>query len=150
MLFLLCELGEEQYAIDASRVVEVLPLVRVTPLPHSPPEVAGVFSFRGRPVPVIDLRRSVSGAHAQVRFSTRIILVEHPGQDGSSHLLGLIAERVTDTARHEAADFAPTGVSGPQTRYLSGVVNGPRGLVQRIDIERLLPESTRDMLFAAS
>ena len=57
MLYLLLEVAGQQYAVEASRVVEVLPLVQVTVIPRAPTEVAGIFSYRGRPVPLIDLRR---------------------------------------------------------------------------------------------
>ena len=36
MLFLLFQLGNDRYALDASRVVEVLPLVELKHLPLAP------------------------------------------------------------------------------------------------------------------
>ena len=44
MLFLLLEVAGQQYAVEADRVVEVLPLVQVTDIPRAPTEVAGLFS----------------------------------------------------------------------------------------------------------
>jgi chemotaxis-related protein WspB len=55
MLFLLFQLGEERYALDTSHVAEVLPLVAITPIPQAPTGVAGLFNYRGAPVPAIDL-----------------------------------------------------------------------------------------------
>ena len=34
MLFLLFQLGEDRYALDTGRVIEVLPLVAITPIPR--------------------------------------------------------------------------------------------------------------------
>ena len=105
MLYLLLEVAGQQYAVEASRVVEVLPLVQVTVIPRAPTEVAGIFSFRGRPVPLVDLRRLTLRRPARPKFSTRIILVADRAGDGSEQLVGIIAERVTETTRRAPEDF---------------------------------------------
>lgn len=45
-----------RYAVPIERVVEVLPRVRVTPLPGAPSHVAGVIVHRGAVRAVVDLR----------------------------------------------------------------------------------------------
>ena len=55
MLILLFQLGKDRYALEASRVVEVVPLLALKHLPQSPPGIAGVFNYRGRPVPASDI-----------------------------------------------------------------------------------------------
>jgi chemotaxis-related protein WspB len=147
MLYLLLEVAGQQYAIEASRVVEVLPLVQVTVIPRAPTEVAGLFSYRGRPVPLIDLRRLSLRRPARPKFSTRIILViDH----GTEQLLGIIAERVTETTRRDPAEFVDTGFANPATPYLGGVLTTSGGLVQRLDVHQLLPPATREMLFTSA
>ena len=44
MLFLLFQLGKERYALPASRVVEVVPLLELKQLPQAPKGVAGIFN----------------------------------------------------------------------------------------------------------
>ena len=56
MLFLLFQLGKERYALEATRVVEVVPLLALKQLPQAPKGVAGIFNYRGRPVPAGDGR----------------------------------------------------------------------------------------------
>ncbi len=148
MLYLLLEVAGQQYAVEASRVVEVLPLVQVTVIPRAPTEVAGIFSYRGRPVPLIDLRRLNLRRPARPKFSTRIILVDDHGPEEAERLLGILAERVTETTRREPGEFVDTGFANPATPYLGGVITTPGGLVQRLDVLQLLPPATREMLFA--
>jgi chemotaxis-related protein WspB len=150
MLYLQLEVAGQQYAVEATRVVEVLPLVQVTVIPRAPTEVAGIFSFRGRPVPLIDLRRLTLRRPARPKFSTRIILLADRGPDGSEQLIGIIAERVTETIRRPSDDFKDTGFTNPATPYLGGVATTDGGLVQRLDVHRLLPPATREMLFASA
>jgi chemotaxis-related protein WspB len=134
MLFLLFQLGEDRYALDTGRVVEVLPLVAITPIPKAPAGVAGLFNYHGRPVPAIDLSQLTMGRSARNRR-------------GKTHLLGLIAEKVTETVRREPADFVASGVTTDRAPYLGPVATDARGVLQWIDVEWLLPASVRDALF---
>src|SRR5262249_24703680 len=96
MLFLLFQLGTDRYALEASRVVEVVPLLEMKRLPSAPKGVAGLFNYRGHPVPAVDLRELSLGEPARERMSTPIIVVKCPGADGAEQLLGLIAEQATE------------------------------------------------------
>jgi chemotaxis-related protein WspB len=145
MLFLLFELGEDRYALDARRIAEVLPLVRIKRIPRAPEGVAGVIDYHGSPVPVIDLSLLALGRPARQRLSTRIVVVRYP--DGGDHLLGLIAERASETLRREPSDFSDSGVTSEAAPYLGPVTRDGRGLVQRVEVERLLPAAVRERLF---
>jgi chemotaxis-related protein WspB len=147
VLFLLFQLGEERYALEAGEVVEVLPLVALTPIAQAPPGVAGIFNYRGAPVPAIDLSQLALGRPARRRLSTRIILADYRGEGGDAHLLGLIAEKATETLRRDAADFVPSGITNPAAPYLGPVAMSPSGPVQKIELSRLVPPPLRAMLF---
>lgn len=136
MLVLLFELGTDRYALDVSRVLEVLPLVELR-RPQALGGVAGVFDFRGVPVPVIDLAQLTLGRPSEQRMSTRIIVVRDSDGD-ESRLLGLIAERATETARRPATDFVRSNMANDQARYLGPVATDARGLLQLVDVGYLL------------
>jgi len=138
MLFLVFQPGAHRYAIDAGQIAEVLPLVAIKTIARAPEEVAGIFVYRGAPVPVIDLSQLFEGRPAERRLSTRIIIVRYTGGNGDTRVLGLIAEKATETIRREAADFVDSGVLNERAPYLGPVANDARGLVQRVDIARLL------------
>src|SRR5437899_1716431 len=122
MLFLLFQLGKDRYALEASRVVEVVPLLMLRCLPHAPKGVAGVFNYRGRPVPAVDLSELTLGRPARERLSTRIIVVNYPDAAGQSHLLGLVAEHATEMLRKEMKDFVDPGVKIAAAPYLGPVL----------------------------
>src|SRR5580692_2688337 len=82
VLFLLFQLGHDRYALEASRVLEVLPLLELKKLPGAPRGVAGIFNYRGRPVPAVDLSEMTLGRPASERLSTRIIVVNYPDETG--------------------------------------------------------------------
>jgi chemotaxis-related protein WspB len=147
MLFLLFELGQDRYVLDARQVAEVLPLVGIKQIPQAPPSVAGIFNYRGAPVPVIDMSQLTLGRPAQRRLSTRIVLVHYAGADGRTRLLGLIAERATQTVRREETDFVASGVTNEAAPYLGPVAMDALGALQWLDASTLLPASIRNMLF---
>jgi chemotaxis-related protein WspB len=147
MLFLLFQIGQHRYALDSRRVAEVLPLVDIKEIPHAPAGVAGVFNYRGVPVPVVDLSQLTMGRPAQRRLNTRIVLVHYPDDTGQLHLLGLIVERATETVRRDLGDFVPSGLTNDAAPYLGPVATDARGWLQWIDVAKLLPASMRDVLF---
>ena len=147
MLFLLFELGNDRYALDVRQIAEVLPLLGVKEIPQAPEAMTGLFNCRGAPVPLIDLSQLTLGRPSARRLSTRMVLVHYPDETGQTHLLGLIAERATQTARHEPSDFVASGVTNSGAPYLGPVATDARGLLQWIDVRTLLPPSFRDLLF---
>ena len=148
MLFLLFQLGKVRYALEASRVVEIVPLLEMKRLPQAPKGVAGIFNYRGRPVPAVDLSALTLGQPASERYSTRIIIVNYADGSGASHLLGLVAERATEMLRKDVKDFVDSGVRLGQAPYLGPILMDDQSPIQWIYEQRLLPEPVRNVLFA--
>jgi len=147
MLFLLFYLGSDRYALEAGKIAEVLPLVGFKKIPQAPLGVAGVFNYRGMPVPAIDLTQLSVGRPAPLRLSTRLVLVHCSNAAGGVRLLGLIAERATEMMRREPSEVVSAGGNSDAAPYLGPVVTDPRGLIQWIDVATLLPASVQDALF---
>lgn len=148
MLFLLFKLEADHYAVEAGRVTEVLPVVNLKSLPQAPAGVAGVFTYRGNPVPVLDLCELMLERPARSRRSTRLLIVNYTDMQGVERLLGLIAENASETLRCERTAFKDAGFKNDGTPYLGPVTEDPRGLIQWIKVEELLPVPVQAMLFA--
>lgn len=148
MLFLLFQIGNDRYALDASRVAEVVPFLALKKIPQAPKGVAGLFNYRGLPVPAIDLSELTAGVPAAEHFSTRIIVVNYPDDTGRRRLLGLIAERATETVRRDSKDFVDAGVTVHGAPYLGPVMMDKQGVIQWVQEQRLLPDNVREALFA--
>ena len=148
MLFLLFQIGADRYALEVSRVVEVIPMVELRMIPQAPRGVAGLFNYRGEAVPAVDLSELTAGQPAAERLSTRIILVRTDIEGGKSRLLGLIAERATGTMQRDASDFSNPVLAMPSAPYLGPVLLDNHGVIQWIQVQKLLPENLRQLLFA--
>jgi chemotaxis-related protein WspB len=147
MLLVLFQVGSERCAMDAQRVVEVIPLVALKKLPHLPPGVAGVFLYRGRPVPALDLCQLSLGRPAAEHFSTRILIVNHSNAAGTEQFLGLIAERVTETMRREPRELTAPDPAGNPAAPGTFLMDA-RGVIQLLVPEKLVQQSLRTQLFA--
>ncbi len=148
MLFVLFQLGKDRYALEASRVVEIVPLLEMKQVPQAPAGVAGIFNYRGQPVPAVDLSALTLRRPASERFSTRIIIINYADGNGASHLLGLIAERATEMIRKEPNEFLDSGVRLGQAPYLGPILMDEQSPIQWVYEQRLLPENVRNLLFA--
>jgi chemotaxis-related protein WspB len=128
------------YTVRCDRIREIAPMATLKKVPHTPDYFAGYFNYRGRIVPVIDLRRLIRDEPCEMRLSTRIILVDYEGKDGKVHVIGLMAERVTETVMKPDDAISPPGIRSEKSPYLGGIVMEGDQMIQHIELERL-PES---------
>lgn len=147
MMFLLFHLGKDRYVLEARHVIEVLPLLELKQIPEAPRGVAGIFSYRGRPVPAVDLSQLTFDRPAGKCLSTRIIVINYPDESGKFHPLGLIAERATEIIQRNADDFSQPGLKFGDTPYLGPVLTDSDGVIQWVHDQRLLTDRVRDILF---
>lgn len=136
MLMLLFQIGGDRYALEASQVAEVLPLVHLQRVPHAPPGVAGIFDFHGELVPVVDLSQLMLGRPAAARVSTRIVLVRGQGETGD-RTFGLIAERATGTLRRRCEEFVDAGLRRDRVPLLGRVTTDAEGVIYWLDAQGL-------------
>lgn len=148
MLFVLFHLGKDRYALEAGRVVEIVPLLALKKFPQSPRGVAGMFIYHGRPVPALDLCALMLGRPAVEHLSTRILIVNYRPGPGPEQLVGLIAERATETIRRDPKEFV--SATGPVAAlpFLGPMLTDERGAIQLLNPESLLQERTQALLFA--
>ncbi|XWK90581.1 MAG: chemotaxis protein CheW [Phormidium sp.] len=140
MLILIFHIGNSLYAIDSSNVIEVIPRVTYREVPYVPKYVAGLFNYRGAIVPVIDLCQLIRGTPCKPYLSTRVIMVSYPGKDGKVQYIGLMAERVIKTRNKPEIEFVSSGIQANEAAYLGGMVMDEKGMIQRIDLDRLFAD----------
>ncbi|GHB93931.1 chemotaxis protein CheW [Cerasicoccus arenae] len=148
MLTVLFHLGDQSFAIDAECVEIVIPALPLRPVPGAPAFVGGRFEYRGRIIPVIDLGQLIFKHPLNEGLSSRYMLIQYKKPQGGTALLGLWAERVTETLEVSDDMLAEGGVSPPDARYLGRIFTSPDGaIVQCVETSDLLSAEVRDLLF---
>jgi chemotaxis-related protein WspB len=146
MKLLIFHIGADRYGLRLRDVVRVVPQLELKQVPLAPDAVAGLMDFHGHSVPVIDLCRASGLPYGADYFDTRIVVVDYrAAADDGSHLLGLRAERVLGVQEVDETQLAGSGVQAAP--FLGQVASDPRGMLQLVDVEQLLPPSLRAMLF---
>jgi purine-binding chemotaxis protein CheW len=102
------DLGRETFALEAMLVREVLDKSPETHVPGAAAFVDAVINFRGRIIPLADLRLAFGLPATGGSLDSRIIVIEFP-LSGEATLIGLRADKVFEvtTIRHAATEMAP-------------------------------------------
>ncbi|EDY19644.1 CheW protein [Chthoniobacter flavus Ellin428] len=143
MLFILFQLGQDRYALDASNLVEILPLAQVKALPHAPVGIAGIIDYHGVTLPVIDLSDLALGHPSVARISTRILIAEI----ATGRRFALIAERANRLLQRDATDFVEPEVTVEAAPYLGPITRDDSGIVQWITPQKLFSNAVCDALY---
>jgi purine-binding chemotaxis protein CheW len=97
------DLHGETFALEAGLVREVLDLVPETGVPGAAPFVDAVINFRGRVIPLADLRLAFGLAREETTLDSRIVVIEYD-LDGDPTLVGLRADKVHEVTTIAMAD----------------------------------------------
>ena len=147
MLLLVFRLDDDRFALDAGRIVKVLPLVGIKKVLGAPAGIRGRFNYHGRLVPAVDLSELLLGRSAEQRLSTRVVLVNIAG-GADPILLGLIVENATEMRRCAPADMIPPGVVSGERPWLGRLIDDGRGFIQLIQLDNLIADDVRRSLVA--
>jgi chemotaxis-related protein WspB len=128
--------------------VEVVPLLELKKIPQAPSGFAGIFNYRGRPVPAIDLCQMTTGHAAAERLSTRIIVVNCRDARGGQRVLGMIAEQATEMLRKDPKEFVEPGFKFGSAPYLGPILLDPKGPIQWVHEQHLLSEQVKELVFS--
>ena len=149
MQLLTFTIGAEDYAIESRRVVEVLPFVAARPIPRTPDFIRGIFTHRGRLIPLVDLGWLLIDKPLRETLSTRVIVVEFSlgpcsiGTGDQRIRLGVAAENVVSLCSIAKIETSLPALPTPDAPALAPALGrllriGGR-TVQMLDVERLLP-----------
>ncbi len=137
-LLLMFYISNKKYAIDATSVEEIIPLVRIESIAEAKGNIIGYINYRGTMIPVIDLALQLTGQPSRKLLSTRIIIINTSGFDQGDMLIGMIAEKVTETKHIDEADIKYPVIEDSE-KTLNGILYGNEGIVRRLRFDHLLP-----------
>lgn len=111
----------ETYAIELSWVRETCPLTDLTPLPGTPPFVAGIINIRGQIMSVIDIRRFFDLPIQGLTNLNKVIILHNSEME-----FGILADEIVGTRSLPLADVQPPlpTLTGIREEYLKGVTGG--------------------------
>ncbi len=134
--FLVFELGSQRYGLPVADVIETVRAVTITALPQAPPIVEGILNFRGRVVPVLDIRSRFHQRPKEMEIHDHLILAR-----AGERQVALRVDRATDLVRVLDQDVEEAKKVVPGLEYISGVARLSDGLVLIHDLGTFLSEA---------
>ncbi len=136
--YLTFELENEVFALDISKVREVLDYTKITRVPQTPDFMLGVINLRGSAVPVVDMRLKFGMTKTEKTVNTCIIIVEVE-LDGEAAVLGALADSVEEVIELDPARIEPPPRIGMRlnTRFIKGMGKRDDRFIIILDIDKV-------------
>ncbi|MDY6988136.1 MAG: chemotaxis protein CheW [Thermodesulfobacteriota bacterium] len=137
--YLTFSLDNEEYGIGILQIKEIIGMMPVTTVPHTPGYVKGVINLRGKVIPVVDLRLRFGIEATDYTERTCIIVVEMAGQSGTI-MTGIVVDSVSEVLNMKAEEIEETPTFGTKldTEYILGMAKMEGGVKILLDIDRIL------------
>ena len=136
--YLTFKLSDEIFAVDISKVREVLDFTAVTKVPQTPEFMRGVINLRGSVVPVVDMRLKFGMTKTEKSVNTCIIIVEI-SVDQETTILGCLADSVQEVMDLEPDQIAPAPKIGTRLRtdFIKGMGKRKENFVIILEIDKV-------------
>ena len=140
--YLTFKLDDEIFALDVSKVREILELTNITKVPQTPDFMRGVINLRGSVVPVVDMRLKFGMSETKQTINTCIIVTE-VNMDGDTTVLGALADSVQEVVDMEPENIEPAPSIGTKlnTEFIKGMGKVDADFVMILDIDKVFSEN---------
>jgi len=137
--YLTFKLGEEQYGIHVSQVLNILKMVKVTEVPKSPEYMKGVINLRGSVLPIIDIRIKFGMPEKEYTNNTCIIVMDLD-MDGETTYLGTIVDEVLSVHEIEEKQIEPPPSIGNKykSEFIYGMAKVEENFIMLLDMQKVL------------
>ena len=139
--YLTFTLDKEQFAVDISKVREVLEFTSVTKVPRTPEFMRGVINLRGSVVPVVDLRLKFGLSRTEQSIDTCVIITEVESK-GEKLVLGALADSVQEVIELEPGSIEPPPRLGTRVNldFIRGMGKRDDRFLILLDLDRVLTQ----------
>lgn len=131
--FVLFRVDASLLAVRLGAVEHVLWMVELIPIPAAPHAVSGIMNYRGRYLPVLDVRRRLGGASRPFVPGDRLIVATAGGRG-----LALAVDSVEGVLEVPAESIQPITWASAATPHLASVIHGQEQAVLIQDIDSWL------------
>lgn len=136
--FLAFRLGEEIFATNVDKVLEVLEIQKITKVPQTPVYMRGVINLRGEVLPVIDTRIKFNMPQAEDTERTVIIVFDLQLKE-KKIMLGAIADSVKEVLEINDKDIKPVPELGSEynSKFIQGMYKSHEDFIMLLDIDEV-------------
>jgi purine-binding chemotaxis protein CheW len=137
--YLTFTLDSEEFALDISKVREVLDYTTITKVPRMPDFLRGVINLRGNVVPVVDLRMKLGMKPTERTVSTCIVITEIDMGGDTVHI-GTLTDSVQEVLDLDDSQIQPPPRFGSKVDidFIRGMGKRDDRFLIILDIDKVL------------
>lgn len=138
---LMFKLGSSHtFALNVFKVREVITLPKLNKMPGSHPNLTGVINYRGKSIPIIDLRTAIGLKGRADHYEANNVIITEYNRSVQGFLIGQIMHIINTSW----SDIQPPPSSAGKNHYLTAITrvkaDTREELVEIIDVEKVLAE----------
>lgn len=128
----------ELYAVNVTKVLEVLEKQNITRVPNAPEYIKGIINFRGDVVPVFESRNKFN-LPAGTDDGSFVIIVLDLSHETEIFRIGAIVDKVKDVISIDDQEIKPVPPMSKEfnTEFLQGIVKQGDNFIMLLDVEKV-------------
>jgi purine-binding chemotaxis protein CheW len=136
--YLSFKIGNEMFAANVRHVHNIIELVPITKVPHSPSYMLGIINLRGQVLPVVDTRVKF-GLSATAATNNTCILVMEVSIENESILVGALVDGVSEVLEIGAENIksAPSLGAKFKSDFITGVFHNGDSFIMLLDMDKV-------------
>lgn len=126
-------IGEEEFGIDITKIVEILKKQKVFQLPNLPDFLSGVINLRGEIIPIVDLRKRFG--IEDIKGKGRIVVIRF-----GKEKIGLYVDDIKEIVNLDPSEISapPSIFKGLKTEYMTGIGQKDERIIVILNLDRIL------------
>lgn len=142
--YLTFQLEKECFAVNVTKVIEILEVPTITNVPKAPPYMKGVINLRGNVLPVVETRIKFGLQSKEFDVNT-CILVLSIDVEGEETNVGAIVDSVQEVLEigGDQIKASPSIGTKYKTEFIKGMIENGEEFIMLIDIDKVF--STDDV-----
>jgi purine-binding chemotaxis protein CheW len=136
--YLSFSLGEEVFAANVGKVLNILEMTKITEVPKAPDYMKGVINLRGTVLPVVDTRIKFGMTPTEYTTNTCIVVMEVE-MEGENIQVGALVDSVKAVLEIEDSEIKPPPSIGSKykSEFINGMVKVDDKFIMLLDMEKV-------------
>jgi len=139
--YLTFKLGDEAYGLEINKVIEIIGMQDITPIPRTPDHLKGVINLRGIIHPFIDLNNKFGMGMTEETELTCIIVVTVERHENKEQM-GIIVDAVSEVEdiKQEEIENTPSLGTEINTNFILGMAKTKNTVKMLLDLQKILSD----------
>ncbi|NOQ26462.1 MAG: chemotaxis protein CheW [Bacteroidales bacterium] len=131
-------LGEETFASNVGKVLNILEMMKITKVPKSPVYMKGVVNLRGMVLPIIDLRLKFGMTPIEETTNTCILVLDVK-VNGEAVKVGAMVDAVQEVLILDEKDIKPPPNIGSKykSEFIYGMAKNGEEFIMLLDMDKV-------------